>query len=452
LVANSIALLATSHITSVLGYLFWIACARGFPASTIGMASTVISAMGLVAILAATGFEPFLTRVLPGADGEERGGLCGTALVITAVVSGVSGVVGTLLLPGRVHAAVGTGWLLGLVGVGAVGSALGLVVNAALLGVRRAELSLLGNVVGSLSRLVTVAALLGLGMVATVGDATAAHMMIAVWVASLMVSFVLSARLLARATPGFRFRCGWIWLSRLRRGVAWDHIAMLAARLPTVALPILASAFFPLAQVGYAAIALMISGAFFAVSASVSNSLLANCADHPERLLAQAGRAVRLIGALLLAPVVVTCLLASKVLGLFGADYANHSTLLVLLLMSTLPDAVVNMLVAILRVQRRLVAVAAVTVTRAAIIVGGALLVWLLMPRLGITGAGWSALASEVIVAATLAVMWCYRSLVSARAVAFAPPTDVSLLSPVVAFAPPADDPPSESTDPGGRS
>ena len=266
LLANSIALLATSHITAVLGYLFWIACARGFSASTIGMASTVISAMTLVAILAATGFEPFLTRVLPGADSEERSGLCGTALVITAVVSGVAGVAGALLLPGRVHTAVGTGWLVGLLGAGAVGTALLLVINAALLGVRRAELSLLGSVVGSLSRLVTVAALLGLGMVATGGDATAAHTILAVWVASLMVSVGLSVRLLVRATPGFRFRCGWIWLSRLRRGVAWDHVAMLAGRLPALALPILASALFPPAQVGYATIALMVSGAFFAVS------------------------------------------------------------------------------------------------------------------------------------------------------------------------------------------
>jgi O-antigen/teichoic acid export membrane protein len=470
LLANSIALLATSHITSVLGYLFWIACARSTSASTIGMASTVISAMTLVAIVAATGFEPFLTRVLPGADCEERSGLCGTALVFTAVVSGVAGVVGTLLLPRRVHAAVGTGWLVGLLGAGAVGTALLLVINATLLGVRRAELSLLGSAVGSLARLVTVAALLGLGMVATSGDATAAHTIIAVWVASLMVSFGLSARLLVRATPGFRFRCSWIWLSRLRRGVAWDHVAMLATRLPGLMLPILASALFPPAQVGYAAMALMISMAFFAVSASVSNSLLANCADRPERLRAQTRRGVRLIVALLLAPVVITCLLASKVLGLFGADYADHSTLLVLLLMATLPDALISMAVAILRVQRRLVAVASVTVTAAAITIGGALLLWLLMPDLGITGAGWAALASAVIVATTLAVVWHYRSLVSARTAgtvsdspacvagapppvaAFAPPADVSLLPPVVAFAPPADVSPPENTDRSERS
>ena len=188
LLANSIALLATNHLTAVLGYLFWTVCARGVSASTIGMTNTVISAMSLVAILTATGFQPFLTRMLPGADPEERSGLCGTALVITAVVSGVAGVAGALLLPERVHAAVGTGWLVGLLGAGAVASALLLVINAALLGVRRADLSMLASVVGSLSRLVIVAALLGLGVVATRSDATAAHTILAVWVASLMVS------------------------------------------------------------------------------------------------------------------------------------------------------------------------------------------------------------------------------------------------------------------------
>jgi O-antigen/teichoic acid export membrane protein len=156
------------------------------------------------------------------------------------------------------------------------------------------------------------------------------------------------------------------------------------------------------------------------------------------------------------------------VLGLFGADYAHHSTLLVLLLMATLPDAVVNVAVAILRVQRRLVSVAAVTVTGAVITIGGTLLIWLLMPDLGITGAGWAALASAVIVATTLAVKWHYQSLVSARTAGTAgdsparvagglPPavaslSDVSLLSPVVAYAPPADESPTKNTDRSGRS
>ena len=147
----------------MLGYVFWMACARGVSASTIGMTSTVISAMTLVAILAAAGFEPFLTRVLPGATPEERSGLCSTALVAHRRRIRRRRRGGALLLPERVHAAVGTGWLVGLLGAGAVGTALLLVINAALLGVRRAELSLVGSVVGSLSRLVTVVALLTSG-------------------------------------------------------------------------------------------------------------------------------------------------------------------------------------------------------------------------------------------------------------------------------------------------
>src|SRR5690349_14526699 len=98
LLGNSIALLAMTHITSVLGYVFWMACARHVSAGAIGMTSTVISAMTLIAIFSAAGFIPLLTRVLPGADPEERSGLCSTAFVLAALVSGVAGVAGALLL------------------------------------------------------------------------------------------------------------------------------------------------------------------------------------------------------------------------------------------------------------------------------------------------------------------------------------------------------------------
>jgi glycogen(starch) synthase len=408
LLGNSIALLAMTHITSVLGYVFWMACARHVTAGTIGMTSTVISAMTLVAILAAAGFVPLLTRMLPGADPEERSGLCSTAFVLTAVGSGIAGMAGALLLPERVHAVVGTGWLVGLLGAGAMSTALLLVINAALLGVRRAEFSLLGSVVASLTRLISVVALLSLGVIATGADATAAHTILMVWVASLMVSFGLSVRLLARASPGFRFRPGRMWLTRLRRGVAWEHVTTLGARSPDFVMPILASALVPAAQVGYLAIAWMISTAFYAVSAAVSNALLAECADRPEHLRTQVRRALRLIAVLLIAPVAVACLLASQVLGMFGADYALHSTLLVLLLLSTLPEAVVNLAVTILRVQCRLTVAAAVTVTGAVITLGGASL---LMPLLGITGAGLAALASPMIVAIALPALGLRRSL-----------------------------------------
>ncbi|MCR8692915.1 glycosyltransferase [Rhodococcus pyridinivorans] len=408
LLENSVALLATTNITSLLGFVFWIVCARNASAGTVGMASTVIPAMTLMAILAASGFVPLLTRVLPGADPVERSGLCSTAFLLAGVVSGAAGVAGGLLMPERVHDAVGTAWLVSLMGVGSASTALLFVVNAALLGIRQAELTLPGNVAGGVTRLITIAALAALGVMTTLDDATAAHAILMIWVASLIIAFCLSVWLLARTTPQFRLRLGRIWLSRLRLGVAWEHAATLAIRSPDIAVPIVASALFPPAQVAYLAMAWAINAAFVAVPDSVSNALLADCADRPEYLRAQVRRAGLLISALLLPPVMMACLLAPTVLGLFGTDYADHSTLLVLLLLASVPGAVVAVAVAVLRVQRRLVAVAAINATGGVITLGGA---WLLMPHLGIVGAGWAALASSVIVVLALPALGLRQSL-----------------------------------------
>jgi O-antigen/teichoic acid export membrane protein len=142
---------------------------------------------------------------------------------------------------------------------------------------------------------------------------------------------------------------------------------------------------------------------------------LADCADDPGRLRAQVRRASRLIGLLLLGPAVITCLLAKEVLGIFGADYSHYSPLLILLLLSTVPDAVINVAVAILRVQGQLVVVAALTVAGAVMSTGGA---WLLMPHLGIFGAGVAVFASQTIVAAAFAVMGSRGLFVTVRATA----------------------------------
>ena len=194
------------------------------------------------------------------------------------------------------------------------------VINAALLGVRRAELSLLGSVVGSLSRLVTIAA------IADPGSGRRR------WrchgrshdsrgVGGLSHDLLRPVRMVARPCDA-RFplpprpdlvvpRCGAQW--------AGTTSPCSPSGCPALAMPILASALFPPAQVGYAGHG---GDDQRALSSRwpppVSNALLADCADDPERLRAQARRASRLIGALLFAPVVITCLLASKVLGLFG--------------------------------------------------------------------------------------------------------------------------------------
>lgn len=390
LLRNSAAIALTSNLTAGLGYLFWTACARNVTASEIGMTATVISAMLLVALLAAGGFVPLLIRTLSTANLKEFCGLSSTALVLAASLAGAGGTVASLFLPTSVRTIIGTPWLAGIMAAGSAGAALLLLVNAVLVGVRRADCSLLGNVAGSLSRLTAIAVLLILGVLSAGIPAVNISTILLVWLASFAISFALSIWLLVRAVPGFRFHPSRGWLPHLGHGVGWEHLATLGAQLPGFILPILAAKRLPAAQVGYLYMALMVGTAFFAVAAAVSTALLADCAD---RLRVQVHRSLGLTGAILVIPGMVTCLFARQLLSLFGADYGRYaSTLLIALVLSSFPDAVTSVAVSVLRLQGRLVRACALNMSMAAAYL---LSSWLMLPHLGITGVGWSALASQ---------------------------------------------------------
>jgi O-antigen/teichoic acid export membrane protein len=81
------------------------------------------------------------------------------------------------------------------------------------------------------------------------------------------------------------------------------------------------------------------------------------------------------------------------ILDIFGRQYASAGYgLLIVLLLSSFPDAVTNIAVATLRVRRRLAAAAALNGFMALISVGGA---WIVAPRLGIVGAGLAWLGAQ---------------------------------------------------------
>ncbi|MGH3695532.1 MAG: lipopolysaccharide biosynthesis protein [Pseudonocardiaceae bacterium] len=393
LLGNSAAIVVASNLTAGLGYLFWTACARNVTAAEVGMTATVISAMLLVALLAAGGFVPLLIRTLPTADLAELRGLSSTALILTAGLAGALGVIACLFLPASVRVTLGTPWLVAIMGAGSAGAALLLVVNAVLVGVRRADFSLLGTVAASVARLAAVVVLLSLGVLAVAAEAVNIFAILLVWLASFAISFALSLWLLVRAVPGFCFRPGRRWLPHLGRGVGWEHLTTLGAQLPGFVLPILAAERVSAAQVGYLYMASMVGLTFCSVAAAVSTALLADCADRPERLRAQVRRSLWLTGAILVVPGAVTCLFASRLLSLFGADYARYgTTLLITLVLASLPDAVTSVAVSVLRLRRRLVAAAALNLSMAAVFLLGS---WFTLPYWGIAGAGWSELAAQ---------------------------------------------------------
>src|SRR5262249_21531495 len=78
---------------------------------------------------------------------------------------------------------------------------------------------------------------------------------------------------------------------------------------------------------------------------------------------------------------------------MFGSNYAQHGILLLrLLIIAAVPDAITNIYVSVLRVQKRLRFAALLTLGTASL---DLTLTWILLPTLGIAGTGWSFLIAQ---------------------------------------------------------
>ncbi|HET8853324.1 MAG TPA: polysaccharide biosynthesis C-terminal domain-containing protein, partial [Ktedonobacteraceae bacterium] len=105
-------------------------------------------------------------------------------------------------------------------------------------------------------------------------------------------------------------------------------------------------------------------------------------------------RSSAVIIGILLCPAMLICFLGGRyIMLLFGPDYAQHGLLLLMIFtIAAVPDAVTNIYVSVLRVQRRLRHAALLNLSMALLTLA---LAWMLLPTLGIVGAGWAFLIAQ---------------------------------------------------------
>ena len=94
---NSIYLILNDVIAAGFGFLFWIICAKLFTTEQVGLATTIISAIGLVSLFSFLGLTKALIRYFPKT--EEKGRLIGSCINLTALVSVTAAIVFLVLIP-----------------------------------------------------------------------------------------------------------------------------------------------------------------------------------------------------------------------------------------------------------------------------------------------------------------------------------------------------------------
>jgi O-antigen/teichoic acid export membrane protein len=420
LVRNSVFMMATTVVTAGLGYVFWALSAHAFSKQEIGLGSAVISLCTTVALLTSLGPCATLIEQLP--TSERSSAWTAVLMRICLMTAGVTAVVAAAIVPvlenfSQYRPFFGTAPPVLLVVAGTASWTLVGLFGSAFIAAGRAGrlLSIQAFVSGSKVLLVFPFAAVGADAAGLVGAWVASAMIgVSVGVIWLIPQMGLGRRLGHQT----RRRIGAALDRRPRLAIAWrrraqhrrpavpptkasmqrmfgQHMTSVGGALTPLLLPTAVVLRLGATANAYFYITWMVGGAFFMVSPSVAAALFAEGMRVGSDLRNVTARAMKAI-ALLLVPAMAVMIVGGRlVLGLFGASYASAGYgLLVLLAASAIPDAVSNVAVAIFRVTNRL---GYSTLLNLGILITTVAAAWVLMPSMGIAGAGAAWLGAQII-------------------------------------------------------
>jgi len=147
-----------------------------------------------------------------------------------------------------------------------------------------------------------------------------------------------------------------------------------------------------------------IASLLFAIPFTVSHSLFAEGATFEDELRTNAQRSLKFIFILLVPAIALLFLLGDWLLSLFGANYSANGLMLLLILSLSSPFAgVIDVYKSILRVENRIGELAIMSGVIALVVLLGS---YLIMPTIGIVGAGYMWLGTQGAVAVYVLFAW----------------------------------------------
>ena len=362
LLTNASSLVATTGVTSALGFLYWAMAARLFSQRAVGYGSAAVSAMILLGTIGMFGLGTVLMGELPRR--RPRAGLVSAALLASSLGSMLLGLGFALVAPlvsARFARITGSPDQAALFAAGVMVTGASLVFDQATIGLMRGGLQLSRNVAFAAAKLLAlpVAAVIlhdhfGVGITAS-------------WVLGTTVSLVpIGIRLKLTGTPVLP-RPDWGVLRGLGRTAIAHSWLNIAITVPWSLIPVLVTVVVsPSANAAFY-IAWMLVSFLYIIPAALSTVLFAVAAADPQ-IIARKLRFTLRLSLLIGLPVMAALILGGHTaLSLFGAGYARAAMLpLGLLAVSYLPAIPKIHYIAVCRAKGQIPRAAAVLTTAAA--------------------------------------------------------------------------------------
>ena len=400
---NALYLVIVNLALPATGLAFWVIAARFYSAEDVGLASAIIAAMALLASLSTLGLNFGLIRFLPH-SGQNANPMINSCFTISGLASIVLCVIFfaglSIWSPALLFLRQNPTYLAAFI-VFTVANALSLMVNDTFIAERRSGFALARGLIFGVLRLplpILLAAFFhSFGIFAS-------------WGISLAVALVISVLIfLPRAQTGYRLlpTISKSAVNEMMHFSLANYISNQFWFLPSFILPIMVLNLLGAELNAYFYIAWVVGSALAMVPFAIAMALFAEGSYNKQRLGADAWRSLKLTSLIIVPVVIVIVIIADKLLLLFGSSYSESGTMLLrIMALSTFPTAINYIYLSIKRVEKKLAVLLKLT---AFIAIATLALSYLLLPRIGINGAGIAWLGSQGVVAVGIIVSFLLR-------------------------------------------
>lgn len=395
LLRNSIYIMGTNVVTALFGYLFWIVAAHNYSPYEVGLGSAFISAMLLASAFATLGMDAVLVQMLPHRKAGHDWSLTLNAGLATGILTGLFiGVILVVALPlfSQQFNIVehNAGYALACtVGVPLMTGSL--LLDQVFVAERAAHNMLMRNAAVAVLKIsLLVLPVVLLARAGALGILLPGVLAMGVM---LIVGMLVQVPRLGR---GYRLTASGIvgQVRSMLSSLAGNYFINLGGLIPYYLLPVFVAARLSPAENAYFYTTMKLADFCVLGSFAVSLSLYAE-GSHAANDLPRKVRASAAIISMIIGPAMLVCFLGGRyILSVFGPAYARHGLVLfMILVLSAIPDAITNVYISVLRIKRRLRFAALLYLGMAALNLA---LAWILLPLLGIAGAGLAFLSAQV--------------------------------------------------------
>ncbi len=399
---NAIFLMASAAMNGIFGLTFWVLAAKFYDAPTVGLASAGISAMVLLATLGTLGLDYAIIRFLPrSANGTRMTNTTFTVGALAATVISLVFVAGLgLWSPVLIFIRSSALSIVGFV-VFTAAQTVCFIQTRTFVARRRAEFSLAQSAIFNTLRV---------GMLGVMALWFGAFGVVSAWGISIVLTVGLGLLFFQPRLEANYVAVPTISGGTLHELIRYSFTNFAAAMLwtaPGYVLPLLVANLVGTESNAHFYIAWSMASILFQLPLAISFSLFAEGSCDEENLVRDVRRSL-VFSLLAISPVILLLALFGKMLlGYFEPGYAeNAADLLRLLTFSAIPVSINCIYFAVERVRMRM---PRIVVMNAFLAVTTLALSWVLLPRMGINGAGIAWIASQSAAALAIVILHLRR-------------------------------------------